>query len=456
MKELRNWHRALRSMSILTLLIVVGFVTQAQTYPPSCTVTMPYNNAYYKAGTDIVINVYATDFGKSDQNGSVKNVEFFSGNTRLGETSKHSDNTFTFVWKCVPAGTYTIKAKATNDKGTSFTSVGQIITVGSAEVSPKGMSAGKGKYLANIIQRTDPGKYSTYWNGVTSENACKWGTIEATRGTYDWSGADEAYNYAKGQNLMFRYHAGVWASQFPTWILKLTKEEARAEVVKYLKLIAQRFPYADQIDLLNEQLRAHQRDNQKFRELLGGPGTKESDYDWQIWLYTEGRNIFPNTKLVLNDYGLEGDPKAIREQLQLFKVLRDRGIVDGFGTQAHAFNVDKPSADTIKSHLNLMATSGLPIFVTELDMNGGIRGNNANDSLQLNSFKKAIPAFWEHPAVAGITLWGYIAGTTWMSGTGIVSKEGVENPSMMWLKNYIASRPNVGYPMSANAKGDCN
>jgi len=76
---------------------------------------------------------------------------------------------------------------------------------------------------------------------------------------------------------------------------------------------------------------------------------------------------------------MEGDPKSIKAQLELFKVLRDRGLVDGFGTQAHAFNVDRPAADTIKASLDLMASSGLPIFVTELDMNGGIRGRQVND-----------------------------------------------------------------------------
>src|SRR5690606_3622625 len=108
-------------------------------------------------------------------------------------------------------------------------------------------------------------------------------------GEYKWEGADRAYNYAVAHNMVFRYHAGVWASQYPQWLLTLSKEEARAEIVKYLKAIAERFPLADQIDLLNEQLFKHQKDNQKFRELLGGPGTTETDFGWQIWLFEEGR-----------------------------------------------------------------------------------------------------------------------------------------------------------------------
>lgn len=427
-------------------------LTYSQTYPPSCVVIMPYSNAYYKYGSDITIRVYSTDFGKTINNGTVKDVVIFNGTKKLGKVSKHINNTYTFVWKKVPVGTHILKATATNDKNVKFTSVSVIVTVGTRDVEPKGISAGKGKYLANIRQLSESINYDLYWNGVTSENACKWESIESNRGTYRWGGADSAYNYAKKHNMIFRYHAALWASQYPKWLLTLTTEEAKSAVIKHLATIAARFPLADQIDLLNEQLYRHQRDNQKFRELFGGPGTKEKDYSWQIWLFQMGREIFPYTKLVLNDYGLEGDRKAIRDQLELFKVLRDRGLVDGFGTQAHCFNVDKPSADTIKAHLDYMATSGLPIFVTELDMNGGIRGRDANDSLQLISFKKAFPVFWEHPSVAGITFWGYIQGTTWIGGTGFVSREGVENASMKWLKEYMKTRPDVGYPLSVNTR----
>ncbi|MES2775650.1 MAG: endo-1,4-beta-xylanase [Bacteroidota bacterium] len=441
-------------VQIIAMLFIMSgsIVLSAQTFPPSCVVITPFSNAYYKAGSDVEIRVYATDFGKTSNNGTVSQVEFYNGNKLLGKASKQVDNVYTFLWKKVPAGTFTIKAKATNNNDVSFTSTGVIITAGAAEVTPKGLSAGKGKYLANIRQGMASANYDMYWNGVTAENACKWGSVAAVRGQYTWGGADDAYNYAKDRNMIFRYHAGVWASQYPQWLLTLSTEEAKEEIVKHLTAIAQRFPLADQIDLLNEQLSQHQKDNQKFRDLLGGPGTKIDDYQWQIWLFEQGRRIFPNTKLVLNDYGLEGDTKAIRAQLELFKVLRDHGLVDGFGTQAHAFNVDRPVADTIKASLDLMATSGLPIYVTELDMNGGIRGRQTNDSLQLISYKKAIPVFYEHPAVAGITLWGYITGSTWMSGTGIVSREGVENPSMVWLKQYMAALPAKGYPMYSTAK----
>ena len=136
----------LLSVLVLGLFLMNSTVSRAQTYPPSSVITMPFSNAYYKAGSDIEIHVYSTDIGKSANNGTVTQVEIYNGNTLLGKVTNQKNYTYTYVWKKVPAGTYTLKAKATNDKKVSFTSVGVIITVGTADVVSKGLSAGKGKY----------------------------------------------------------------------------------------------------------------------------------------------------------------------------------------------------------------------------------------------------------------------------------------------------------------------
>jgi len=198
--------RFLSTVCLLSFILMCATTIQAQTYPPSSVVTTPHNNAYYKAGSDIEVRVYSTDIGKTTNNGVVKVVEVYNGSKLLKKIKNHSNHTYSFVWEKVPAGTYTLKAKATNDKGVSFTSVGVIITVGTKDVKPMGLSAGKGKYVANIYQRSDGLNYDQYWNGVTSENSCKWETTEATRDQFNWQGADKAYAYATSRNIVFRYH----------------------------------------------------------------------------------------------------------------------------------------------------------------------------------------------------------------------------------------------------------
>jgi hypothetical protein len=203
----------------------------------------------------------------------------------------------------------------------------------------------------------------------------------------------------------------------------------------------------DQIDVLNENMHINSYNKQEhaagtpyFRAGLGGDG--ETGYDWAIWLFEKARHYFPNAKLVINDFELVTNSAGRNEIMQLIKVLRDRGLIDGFGTQSHYFNVDGISASNLQNALNSMANSGVPVYVTEMDL----KGKPESEANQMNSYKNAFPVYWNHPAVAGITLWGYVEGATWAAGTGILNSNGTERSAMTWLKSYMESLPDVGYP----------
>jgi GH35 family endo-1,4-beta-xylanase len=45
--------------------------------------------------------------------------------------------------------------------------------------------------------------------------------------------------------------------------------------------------------------------------------------------------------------------------------------------------------------------------------------------------------FYEHPSVAGITIWGYVVGNTWVDGSGLIQSNGTFRPAMTWLMDYL-------------------
>jgi GH35 family endo-1,4-beta-xylanase len=432
---------------LLQLALLTTLSLQGQNTPPSCVITFPHCNACFTQGKDVMIRVYASDEGGSQVGGDVTKVEFFRDSIKLGETGIDSSNTFSFTWAGVPAGNYRITAKATDNDSVSFTSAGVIITVDTLVSKAIGLSAKKGKYLGNIIPNSLRSDFNNYWNAVTAENSCKWGSVESVRDVMNWTPADRAYNHARDNHLVFRYHVLAWGSQYPLWIKSLSPADFQAEMEEYMAAVAERFPLIDQIEVLNENMyintwnkEEHAEGTPYFREGLGGPG--DTGYDWAIWLFNKARHYFPNTKLVINDFELETNPAGRNEILDLVKVLRDSGLIDGFGTQAHYFNVDGISAGTLQNALNAMAQSGLPIYVTELDL----KGKSQTEASQLASYQTSFPVYWNHPAVAGITLWGYVEGSTWAQGTGILNRDGSERSAMAWLKSYMADQPDVGYP----------
>jgi hypothetical protein len=83
--------------------------------PPNVTWAGPAANSVFQAGDNVPLSATATD-----SDGTISKVEFFKGSdtTPLGAGVK-SGNTYAFTWSNVPAGSYTLTAKATDNGGAS-------------------------------------------------------------------------------------------------------------------------------------------------------------------------------------------------------------------------------------------------------------------------------------------------------------------------------------------------
>lgn len=90
----------------------------------------------------------------------------------------------------------------------------------------------------------------------------------------------------------------------------------------------------------------------------------------------------------------------------------------------------------MRENLDLLASTGLPIMVTELDIDG------PTDEVQLAEYRRIFPVFWEHPSVIGVTLWGWRPGL-WRSrqGANLVRQDGSHRPAFDWLLEYTGRGP---------------
>ncbi|TYQ12695.1 UNVERIFIED_CONTAM: GH35 family endo-1,4-beta-xylanase [Acetivibrio alkalicellulosi] len=308
----------------------------------------------------------------------------------------------------------------------------------SAEASP----ATGTKFLGNIIAGSIPSGYANYWNGVTPENSTKWGSVEGNRGTYNWNQADMAYNFAKQNGMPFRFHTLVWGNQEPRWVSSLSAEQQRSAVLAWINAAARKYPDAEFVDVVNEPL----HDPPSYRNAIGGNGS--TGWDWVVWSFEQARRAFPNSQLHLNEYGIIADPPKARRYLEIVNILKDRGLIDGIGIQCHQFNMDYVNVSTMNQVLNMLAETGLPIYVTELDITG-------NDSTQLARYREKFPVLWQHPSVMGVSLWGYIEGQTWINNTHLLNRNGTPRPALTWLMDYVRANPNppARFPSATNPGG---
>ncbi|HSQ77042.1 MAG TPA: endo-1,4-beta-xylanase, partial [Bacteroidota bacterium] len=134
------------------------------------------------------------------------------------------------------------------------------------------------------------------------------------------------------------------------------------------------------------------------------------------------------------------DNTVTTRYLALIDTLRVRGLVDGIGIQGHYFefksyagspNPYAYSVPTLKANLERLTATGLPVFITEFDI------NEASDSIQLANYRIYFPLFWENPGVKGITHWGYKQGDMWKENAYLVRSNGTERPALQWLRGYV-------------------
>lgn len=307
------------------------------------------------------------------------------------------------------------------------------------------------KFLGNIYSTPQLENFIYYWNQVTPENAGKWGSVEGTRDEMNWTELDAAYALAKDNGLLYRHHVLIWGAQQPGWISDLSAEEQLEEIEEWFHAVAERYPDIDYLEVVNEPLPGHnppdgQNGRANYLEALGGAG--ETGWDWVIKAFEMAREIFPaETKLMINDFGILSSTNSAERYVEIVELLQERGLIDAIGVQGHAFSTT-PGAP-ITAVLDILGETGLPIQVTEMDVDGN--PNNSpfvtpaqSDQAQLASMQRIFPAIWEHPDVIGVTLWGWRPGLWRMDQEAyLVRNNGEERPALQWLKEYLNEQRSV-------------
>ena len=306
---------------------------------------------------------------------------------------------------------------------------------------------GSPKFLGNLMARNDYDNFYKLWNQITPENEGKWVSVGTSPDTtqWNWGGAENLYNYAKENDLIFKFHTLVWGNQQPTWIDNYSDEEQLMYIESWIRQVGKRFPDIDLIDVVNEALPGHnppdgQGGRVNYKNALGGDG--ETGWDWVIKSFELARKYLPNSKLLINDYGIVNDINATTQYIKVILLLKERGLIDGIGIQSHRFSIQNGSVETMKYNLDRMAATGLPIYPSEMDMGDNDDEAPFDDQLQLETYQRVFPVFWEHPSVAGITIWGYKM-PVWQETSHLVNDDGSWRPALKWLAQYIKETPVV-------------
>ncbi len=320
-----------------------------------------------------------------------------------------------------------------------------------------------------------------HFNQITAENDMKWQLIHPREGSegYDFAPADALVSFGLSNRMQIVGHTLVWHSQTPNWVFagtnppppsatnaaaagpvstantnapgtnqpgrrgfgpgfgggfgryngpRASREELLQRMRDHIHTVVGRYKGKVKVwDVVNEALADGNGTNvlrsSLWSEIIG------PDFIAKAFQYAHEAD--PDAMLRYNDYGLE-NPAKRKRLITLIKELQAQKVpIHAIGSQAHV-NVST-SFETMDQALKDITTLGLPIHITELDVNsaqGGQRNVGANvadnaattqgglvsdaDKKLADAYAGLFRAFVKHSdAVKLVTFWGVNDAVSW-------------------------------------------
>lgn len=293
------------------------------------------------------------------------------------------------------------------------------------QVKSEPLAKGKSKFLGNTTSCPVPSNFDSYWNQVTPQIYGKWASVEYSRDNMQWDKLDQIYSYAKERKFPFVQHTFIFGNrEEPSWLASLSPVEQKEEVEEWIRLFGERYPDADYINVVNEPI----KNPPSYKDAIGGDGI--TGWDWVIWSFQKARKYCPNSKLVINEWGILNNWTSIEDYLKIINLLRKRNLIDGIGVGG--LFLEERDFSIINYKLEKLAQTSLPIYIT------GYNVDIADDNEQLKKYQEQFPLFWRYPAIEGVTLGGYIEGTQWRKEAYLIRADGTERPALKWLREYLS------------------
>ena len=292
---------------------------------------------------------------------------------------------------------------------------------------------------------------------ISPENDLKWALIHPRPGPdgYDFGPADAYVNFGQSNQMYVVGHTLVWHGQTPAWVFagtnpppavadgpgapgrrfgrgtfsgpRASREELLGRMREHIHTVVGRYKGKIKVwDVVNEAIADGGTNilrNSLWLEIIG------PDFIAKAFEYAHEAD--PDAILRYNDYGLESPAKR-RKLITLIKSLQEQKVpVHAIGSQAH-LNVST-GFESMDQALTEIATLGLPIHITELDVNsaqGGQRGTGADvaanaattqgglvsdaDRKLAEAYAGIFRAFLKHDkSVKVVTFWGANDAVSW-------------------------------------------
>ena len=287
------------------------------------------------------------------------------------------------------------------------------------------------RYRATILELFDT---------VVIENGLKWG---AWRNSPDRQAtAIQALDWIDRQGLRHKGHNLVWPSfKFSPRDLKNLPDPATALPKLITDHITEIMPVTKGRsygwDVVNEPL--HERDYFDHMPELAMA-------DW----FKLAQSLDPDAQLFINEYSMLNSalsPGTITRFRALIQRLRLAGApIGGIGVQGHIGQQPR-APELVLTDLDLLAGEGLPVQITEFDV------NTKDEQIQADYTRDFLIACYSHPSVTGFIMWGFWQPKHWKPDAAMFRKDWSEKPNAAVWRDLVLEKWNTRMDTTTPSNG---
>ncbi|KAJ4962579.1 hypothetical protein NE237_022518 [Protea cynaroides] len=252
-----------------------------------------------------------------------------------------------------------------------------------------------GSAIANTILGNLPYQnwFVRRFNAAVFENELKWYATEPERGNINYTIADQMFEFIRANQIAVRGHNIFWEDPryTPAWVRNLSSEELRLAVELRIQTLMNKYKREFiHWDVSNELLHFD-----FYEKQLGRNAT--------LHFFKIAHQSDPLATLFINDFNVvetcEDDANStVDDYISRLRELQKAGAsMAGIGLEGH-FKV--PNIPLMRAVLDKLATLGLPIWLTEIDIS-----NTMDKQTQAIYLEDVLREGFSHPSVTGMMLW---------------------------------------------------
>jgi len=249
------------------------------------------------------------------------------------------------------------------------------------------------------------------FGSMTTENALKWQFVHPKKDVYDFHEADRLVDFAKRHDMSVHGHTLVFGEANPKWLEQMPratdadKQAIREVMTKHINTVLAH--YKGQMaswDVINEPIADYDDfDLDAGKTLRNNIWMQALGEDYIAEAFRTAHQADPQTKLYINEYGLESKGERWDTFLALVTKLKTAGVpIDGVGFQAHIYEAgDKINTTVLKAHMQQLAKLGLESRISEMDAY-----DDDGTATQAKQYQNVFAACISEPSCKSWTTWG--------------------------------------------------